>query len=330
MPGRSVGKGAFGAVGAVRSFFSVVKEINFDEVRDRAESRPRFVVIAPQDVEATEAVARIFGSADADSHDIEVRGANRRLEFDKTTFDGVIVTDIGKTSLLDDVRRYAGSSGPRVFEYRPQRGATDPAEHLRLEITSALPDLAPALGRSYTSFRAAAVKAIIDETAKANAQFALVSNAPSVIPILGSFVAASADLIVLTKNQIMMCYKIAAAHDRDLHDQMGVIRELVPVVGAGFLWRTVAREAASFVPFAAGTIPKVIVAYAGTYSAGRATDFYYRFGKKPSGEQLKAFAKQATEVARQLPIGKRDDQNEHNGQSQDKPTVPLAPGDDVG
>jgi uncharacterized protein (DUF697 family) len=176
-------------------------------------------------------------------------------------------------------------------------------------------------------FRTASEKAIVDETAKANAQFSLVSNVPAVIPILGSFVSAGADLIVLTKNQIMMCYKIAAAHDRDLHDQVGVIRELAPVVGAGFLWRTVAREATSFIPFAAGTIPKVIIAYAGTFSVGHAADFYYRFGKKPSADQIRALTKQATQIAKQLPFANKD-AKPIDGATGDNPTVPLPTGED--
>ena len=66
---------------------------------------------------------------------------------------------------------------------------------------------------------------------------------------MNPIVSAGADLVVLTKNQVMMSYKLAAANDRDLEDHAGVLRELVPVVGAGFVWRTVAREATSFLPF---------------------------------------------------------------------------------
>src|SRR5699024_11012998 len=109
-----------------------------------------------------------------------------------------------------------------------------------------------------------AVRAIINETSKANAQFALVSNASAVVPIVGNLMTVGADLVVLTKNQVMMCYKIAAAHDRELGNQFAIIRELSPVVGAGFIWRTIAREASAMIPLAAGTIPKVAVAYAGT------------------------------------------------------------------
>ncbi|MGN6483865.1 MAG: hypothetical protein ACTHMX_05625, partial [Thermomicrobiales bacterium] len=96
-------------------------------------------------------------------------------------------------------------------------------------------------------------------------------------------------------------------HGKDLHDQTRIITELVPVVGAGFLWRTAAREATSFLPLAAGTIPKVGIAYAGTMAVGWATDFYYRFGKKPTKSQLSEFTKRATELAQSIPLPGRDD-----------------------
>jgi uncharacterized protein (DUF697 family) len=327
--GLTAGKGAFGALGAVRSFFSVVKEIDFDEVRDRAESRPRIVVIGPQEDDARSAAVRIFGSENEPG--IEYRGANRSLEFDKNRYDAAIVIDPPNSGLFEDVKRFVGSTGAgNVFELRGSEGATDRDEQLRLAMTTALPHLAPSLGRHFEVFRPAAVKAIVDETARVNGKFALVSNVPSIVPIFGSFVAASADVIVLTKNQIMMCYKVAAAHDRDLHDQVGVIRELVPVVGAGFLWRTLAREAASFIPFAAGTIPKVVVAYAGTYSVGHATDFYFRFGKKPSAAQVRALTKQATEAAKHLPFLTKESEKKPNGLADtgENPTVPIEKSED--
>jgi len=295
------GSGALGAIGAVRGFMSVVKEIDFDEVRDRAEQAPRTLVVAADDSRAGEAASQLFG--DASRTGVELRAWRENDKLDGTSWDAIIVHDPDGAGLLDKVRRSVGTraAGHVFFLPKAQEGE-DPAEQLRGEVTNQLPDLAPAFGRHYPAWRTAAVKAIIDETSKANAQFALISNVPAVIPLLGGLVAASADLIVLTKNQVMMAYKIAAAHDRNLGDQMAIIRELTPVVGAGFLWRTIAREAASFIPLAAGTIPKVAIAFAGTIAAGRAVDYYYRYGKKPSKDQFKSFAAQAGETVKKLPL----------------------------
>ena len=57
--------------------------------------------------------------------------------------------------------------------------------------------------------------------------------------------------------------------NRDLRDQRTILQDVLPVVGAGLLWRTAARQAVTRSPFAAGTIPsEVAIAYVGT-TAGR-------------------------------------------------------------
>jgi uncharacterized protein (DUF697 family) len=124
--------------------------------------------------------------------------------------------------------------------------------------------------------------------------------------VVGSLLSAGADTIVLTKNQLMMVYKIAAASGRDLDDQHAILREMIPVVGQGFLWRTVAREATTLLPLAAGTIPKVAIAFTGTYALGRAAELFYRFGKKPTKEQRDEFVLQARHLLAKLPFGKRE------------------------
>src|SRR5262249_50706638 len=96
----------------------------------------------------------------------------------------------------------------------------------------------PSGGTSRRSRPRPGVQGVIDETARANAKFALVSSLPGAIPIIGSLMAAGADMLILTKNQVVMVFKIAAIHDRDIHDQWQILREITPVVGAGFFWRT--------------------------------------------------------------------------------------------
>jgi len=308
-------KGALGAFGSARNFMSVVREINFDEVRDRAEQVPKVLLLSTELDIARDAAGQLFGGQPERYVETRVWSDAQPLDFSR--YDAVIVADPGNTSLFDRVRKAGGRSrsGNVFFLPNASESATAPADRLRTELMSTMTELAPSFGRFFPLLRSAAVKAIVDDTARANAQFALISNIPAVIPILGSFVAVGADLIVLTKNQVMMSYKIAAAHGRDLHDQAGVIRELTPVVGAGFLWRSIAREATSFLPLAAGTIPKVVIAYAGTFSVGRTIDYYYRFGKKPSKEQLDSYMKQATKLAAKLdlPGGSAQAKNKDSG-----------------
>jgi uncharacterized protein (DUF697 family) len=282
---------------------NLVKEVDFDEIRDRAELAPRVLVISSTEEEARAAAANVLG--EQVDRFVDYRTREQVVSFDPSRHDVVIVWDPGQTGLFEHVRKAAGKGRTaNIFFLKSEHEAAE--EKLRLEIVMAIPDLAPAMGRWFEPFRLASVKAIIDETSRANAQFAVVSNLPAVLPLLGSVIAASADLIVLTKNQIMMSYKLAAANDRDLADHTGVIRELIPVVGAGFVWRSLAREATSFIPFAAGTIPKAVIAFAGTYAIGRAVDFYYRFGKKPAGHQMREFWEQALELMAHIPLPGRD------------------------
>lgn len=295
-----------GAFGSIRGFMSVVREIDFDEVRERAETPPKVLVIAASEDEAETCAAAVFGD-DATRH-VDLR-SERLGDVDAQRFDAIVAAETGGERLFDDVRKAAGNDGERkVIRAIVADGAlaaTDIAK-IRDAIVRVDIDRAPAFGRTFPALRAAAVKVIVDEASRANAQFALVSNAPAVIPIVGGLVAASADLIVLTKNQVMMVFKVAAIHNRDLGNQLAIMRELAPVVGSGFLWRTIAREAASFVPLAAGTLPKVAIAYAGTTVMGRAADYYYRFGKKPSREQLKSFTAKANDLASRMSLNKDD------------------------
>ncbi len=299
--GRSKGQ-RMGSIGTIRNFVSVLREMSFDDVRRDAERIPRILVLAPDEATAANIAVRLTGEANANGvASAGFQGGTTDLQ----RYDVVVVFDPEETERVSEMRRRIHTEGgpAPVFGLGGRRSDDDRAmEDLRSTVSARLPDLAPALGRAYPGFRSAATKAVIDETAKANAQFALVSNIPAVIPIVGSLAAVGADFLVLTKNQLLMLFKIAAIHGRDLHDQWGIMREMLPVVGAGLFWRTAAREAASFVPLAAGTIPKVVIAYAGTVSAGRMADFYYRYGRKPASFEVKGFYRQAAETMRSLPL----------------------------
>jgi uncharacterized protein (DUF697 family) len=311
-----------GALGAVRSFVNVVREISFDEVRDQAETLPKILVLAPTEAMAHHLAAGLTGLPG--NLATTVRDLSAPSE-DLDRFDAVVVVDPGSR------RRHHPADGGAVALF-PFDGPTldDPAalERLRSRIVTRLPDRAPAFGRAFPVFRPAATKALIDETARANAQFALVSNVPAVIPIIGSLASAGADFLVLTKNQVMMMFKLAAIHGRDLHDHFAIIQELVPVVGAGLLWRTVAREAASFLPLAAGTIPKVAIAYTGTVAVGRAADFYYRTNLRPTREQMRGYYRQAAEAIRRVPLSLPLPLPAGKRRGGPPPSVPAPAGDD--
>ncbi len=287
--------GPLGRVMDVTSVLRLLREMRVDDVRDQAEDRPVLLVLGP-DAESAVSVARTLTGSGQD-RGLATRAYAEHLG-DLSRYDAAVVYDPGSIGRTEDLRGQADRQGAEMPIVR--FGAARPddesaATAVRERLVTDLPERAVALGRAYPPFRAAATRATINDVARGNAQFALVSNIPAVVPLVGGALAAGADTIVLTKNQLLLFLKVAAIHGRDLGDTRGIITELLPVVGAGLLWRTIAREAASFIPLAAGTIPKVVIAYAGTVSAGRAADYYYRVGHKPTRDQLRAFYEQAAQ-----------------------------------
>ena len=322
----------FGALNSMRSMMDVLREVSLEELREQAEEAPRLLVIGP-----SPDAARRFADA--------IVGMDGQFATIVRTVDDPIdsLGRIDAAIVWDPERTGAGSRAAQALRYvspAPQivrfEGAgpddREAVDRLRTEILKRNPDRAPAFGRALPTFRPAAAKQIIDETAMANAQFSIVSNIPTLIPIVGNIAAAGADFIVLTKNQVMMLYKLAAAFGRDLHDQRGILQEVLPVVGAGLVWRTLARQATTWMPFAAGTIPKLVIAYAGTMAVGRGAEFYYRTGLKPSRSQMDQFMQQATEMLRRLNLPVLRDRvkgRNGGGEKAGLPTVTVLDADDA-
>ncbi len=291
-----------GALTAMRTMMDVLREVSLDEIRQKAESAPRLLIVAP-----TSELARSLGLAltgPEGQFSTVFRSVDEPVDSEGNV-DAAVIWDSERTGAgtrVAEALRFASPPVPIVrFEgYGPEDG--EAIQRLRLDIVKRNADRAPAFGRTMPAFRAAAAKQVIDETAAANAQFSLVSNIPTLIPIVGNIAAAGADFIVLTKNQVMMLYKLAAVHGRDLEDQRGILQDVLPVVGAGLVWRTVARQATTWLPFAAGTIPKLAIAFAGTMAIGRAADYYYRTGLKPTRSQMDQFTHQAMQLLRRLDL----------------------------
>jgi uncharacterized protein (DUF697 family) len=298
---RKSGRSGLGALGTIQTTYSVLREISFDDVREEAQRVPRLLFIGPNGDLAYSTLWMLTGIERSDTISVV---ESEQDAGDVGRFDAVLVYDPQKTGTADLVRTRLerSDSSAQIFEIlNGSEPGSNAAEQLRQAITDSTPERAPAIGRAYPAFRQAAVKTVINETSSANAQFALIANVPSIVPVVGSLLSVGADVMVLTKNQVMMVYKIAAINGKDLNNQVAILKELMPVIGAGFFWRTVAREATSFLPFAAGSIPKVAIAYTGTLAAGWAADFYYRKGRKPSYAQVRQYIKDASEAALRLP-----------------------------
>jgi uncharacterized protein (DUF697 family) len=103
---------------------------------------------------------------------------------------------------------------------------------------------------------------------------AVVDHIPFVGLVLGAF-ASAGDMVAITGIQVMLMLHIEAAYGRD--PDLGRTWQLLPIIGGGFGWRTLARELVGFVPIA-GIAIKGAIAYAGTIVVGEGVTFFHEHG----------------------------------------------------
>jgi uncharacterized protein (DUF697 family) len=286
------------SLNTAKNLMQVMRELSLDEIREEAERAPRMLVLAAT-LEDADAVATNLTGEYRSPYVTSLRLETSVDRID--VYDAVVIFDPEarpeSKHLIDSITRK--HPDVVVVPFLSLDPADEPAARaVRNKIVNRLSQRAPSIGRHMPAFVPAAVKSVIDDTAAANAQFSALANLPSVVPVFGTLATVSADFLVLTKNQLLLVHKIAAIHGRDLHDKSAILREMAPVAGAGFFWRTLAREATSLLPMAAGTVPKVAIAYSGTVAVGRAADYYYRYGEKPSKELVKSYYKTGMESLR--------------------------------
>jgi len=150
-------------------------------------------------------------------------------------------------------------------------------------VMDALPNQQLALARRYPLFRFAVARKLIADSAFANASYSLGTGLAEIIPVL-DVPFNIADMVVLTKNQAIMVYKVGLGLGLSprWQDQLA---QLGGVIGAGFLWRQLARQLVGLIP-GWGILPKVAITYAGTFAVGEAVIYWYQTGHKLSREAM--------------------------------------------
>ena len=103
-------------------------------------------------------------------------------------------------------------------------------------------------------------QSLIQETAQANAKFAFTTGLAETFPILSAPLALG-DILVLTKNQVVLGYRIMLAAGRD-GEPRKMVGEVLGILGGGLLLRQIARELVGLIPVA-GLPLKIAVAYSG-------------------------------------------------------------------
>jgi uncharacterized protein (DUF697 family) len=122
---------------------------------------------------------------------------------------------------------------------------------------------------------------------------ALVDHIPLVGIVLGAF-ASAGDTVAITGLQMMLLLQIEAAYGQD--PDVARMWRLLPVIGGGFGWRTLARELVGFVPVA-GVAIKGAIAYAGTIVVGEGVTFFLEQGRHMSPSQSKQLYDRTKEEA---------------------------------
>jgi uncharacterized protein (DUF697 family) len=157
-------------------------------------------------------------------------------------------------------------------------------------LSAASPSLRLALGRHLAPLREPLFAELIEETARTNAMYALTTGIAEAVPVL-DVPLNLADIVVLTKNQLVMSYRIALGSGKK-----GTARELIGevlgVIGGGFLFRQGARQLVGLIPVV-GIVPKVAVAYAGTLAIGKAVVAWAAHGQALDAGTVKRLYRQA-------------------------------------
>lgn len=176
--------------------------------------------------------------------------------------------------------------------------AEEGLDHLAKAIFAIVePDRRLSLARQFPPLRSCTFNTLIDETAKANAGYAFSTGLAEVVPVLGVPLTIG-DILVLTKNQLMMSYRIALAAGKP-GKATELVGEIIGVLGGGLLFRQIARQLAGMIPVI-GIVPKVAVAYGGTWAIGRAITIWATEGRKLTGERLRQLSREGLARGRQV------------------------------
>ncbi len=184
-------------------------------------------------------------------------------------------------------------------------GSVNDVTYLQREFIPAMLELLPqqhlALGRQFPLFRLTIARQLINETCFSNAAYSFSTGLAEIVPVLDLPLNLT-DMLVLTKTQAFLAYKLGLLLGFSTRWQ-DYVTEFGSVIGTGFLWRQIARQLIGLVP-AWGIVPKVAVAYSGTYVVGNAILGWYLTGRNLSPKQMRALYAQAftrgSEYARKL------------------------------
>ena len=209
----------------------------------------------------------------------------------------------------------------------PDPTVPEAADKFAAAVLDRLPsDMQLVAARRLPGLRVAYTRTLLNSTSVSNATYALTTSLPEQVPLL-NVPFAIADIVILTKNQALMVYRMALAYGAPPDFQERVL-EVLPVIGGGLIWRQIARTLISLIPIW-GIVPKVAIAYGGTYATGVAAWGWFAHGERLSPAELSKLTSDAMAVgrARAKEITDRARQLQPRGS---KPATPALPGPEDG
>jgi len=203
-----------------------------------------------------------------------------------------VLTFVNKVDLLGNQPLVSSSEGWPVE--RVLHGSVLDLAFMQREFIPVILELLPerhlALGRQFPLFRVAIAQQLISESCFANAVYIFSTGVAEVVPIFDIPLNIT-DTIVLTKAQAFLVYKLGLTlgFSTRWQDYLG---EFGSVIGGGFVWRQLSRMLIGLIPIW-GIVPKVAVAYSGTYVVGHVVLQWYLTGRHITKQQMRALYTQA-------------------------------------
>lgn len=155
-----------------------------------------------------------------------------------------------------------------------------------------MPDRKLSLARNFPLFRHHVAMDVINETSVANAGYSFSTGIAEIVPVL-NIPFNVADMVILTKAQAFMVYRLGLIFGLSTRWQ-DHLAAFGSTIGFGFAWRTIARQLIGLLP-GWGVIPKVAIAYAGTYAIGRGALEWYNTGRDVKRADIDRFFHDALE-----------------------------------
>jgi uncharacterized protein (DUF697 family) len=291
---------------ALANVWRILRDVNLEAIRQAALSRFELTVVADDAADAS-TLAELLSDGDGthpwlhaaaaapdvspgSNRPIAVILVSRTLDLSPAMSN---VRNAFRSAVVPTLAVVVGVTGP--IASAPRVGEDARVAVTAIDDSAAVPigsallglfsdDRRVALGRVLPPLRAPLFQILTQETAQANAGFALTTGLAETVPVLSAPVVLG-DVLILTKNQVLLGYRIVLGAGRDDAPRR-LVAEVLAVLGGGLLFRQIARELVGVVPVA-GLPLKVAVAYSGTWAIGKAMAIWVTEGRRLTSDAMR-------------------------------------------